>query len=286
MLSPRVLRRRIRSVQSTAKITRAMEMIATAKMRRTQEAAVKGRPYAEKMTGVIGHLAASRSMDAESVPVFMRSREIKRIGLVHITTDRGLAGGLNSNVNRSAAGFMLKEGKPASVIAVGKKGRDFMLRNGIEVRADFTGIGDRPKMFDLLPIARVAMDDFRSGYVDAVFLSYPCFVSTMLQKPVLEKLLPVEPLPVAPGELTDYIYEPSPEVVLEHLLPRLVEMKVYHAVLEEIASEQSARMVAMRNATDAAKDMVSGLTLALNKARQEAITKELLDITGGVAALT
>ncbi len=285
MLSPRVLRRRIKSVQSTAKITRAMEMIATAKMRRTQEAALAGRPYAEKITSVIGHLAASISADPDVVPVFLKKREVKRIGLIHITADRGLAGGLNSNINRSAASFILREGKPTSVISVGKKGREFMLRNGVEVRADFAGVGDRPKLFDILPMARVALDDYRSGHVDVVYLSYPRFITTVVQRPVLEQLLPVEPMPLGPGQLADYIYEPDPTAVLEHLLPRFVEMQVYHAVLEATASEQSARMVAMRNATDNAKEMVASLTLALNKARQEAITKELLDITGGVAAM-
>lgn len=286
MLSPRVLRRRIKSVQGTAKITRAMEMIATAKMKRTQEAALAGRPYAEKMTSVVGHLAASVAGDVELVPAFLKAREVSRVGIIHITSDRGLCGGLNSAMNRLSASFILKEGKPVTVVAVGRKGRDFMSRNAVEVRADFTGLSDRPKAIDIAPIARVVMDDFLSGYVDVVYLAYQRFASTMVQRPTLERLIPVEPAAPAPGELLDYIYEPSPAAVLERLLPRFVEMQVYHAILEAIASEQSARMVAMRNATDNAKEMVSDLTLALNKARQEMITKELLDITGGVAALT
>ncbi|MBI2958154.1 MAG: ATP synthase F1 subunit gamma [Chloroflexi bacterium] len=286
MLSPRVLRRRIKSVQSTAKITRAMEMIATAKMKRTQEAALAGRPYAEKMTYVIGHLAASLSGDADATPAFLKSRDVKRIGIVHITTDRGLCGALNSSVNRQAASFILKEGKPVSVVAVGKKGREFMSRNALEVRAEFMGVGDAPKIVDTLPVSRVIMEDYLSGYVDLVYLSYPRFISTMVQRPVIEQLIPVEPVPLERGQLADYIYEPNVTVVLDRLLPRFVEMQVFHAVLEAIASEQSARMVAMRNATDSAKEMVADLTLALNKARQEMITKELLDITGGVAALT
>ncbi|MDO8473919.1 MAG: ATP synthase F1 subunit gamma [Dehalococcoidia bacterium] len=286
MLSPRVLRRRIKSVQSTAKITRAMEMIATAKMKRTQEAALSGRPYSEKMNSVISRLAASLTGDAESVPVFLKTREVKRIAIVHITTDRGLCGGLNSNVNRMAASFMLKEGKAASIVAVGRKGRDFMCRNGVEVRADFAGVGDSPKLIDTLSISRVAMDDYLCGYVDAVYLSYPRFISMMVQRPTIERLVPVEPEAMPKGQLIDYIFEPGPGEVLERLLPKFIEMQVYHAVLEAVASEQSARMVAMRNATDSAKEMVADLTLVLNKARQEMITKELLDITGGVAALS
>lgn len=286
MLSPRVLRRRIKSVQGTAKITRAMEMIATAKMKRTQEAALAARPYAEKITSVIGHLAASVAGDLESVPAFIKERKIEKIGIIHITSDRGLCGGLNSATNRLTSGFILKEGKPVAVIAVGRKGRDFMSRNGVEIMAEFTGVSDRPKVIEIAPIARVAMDDFISGYVDVVYLAYQRFVSTMVQRPTIERLVPVEPLKPASGQLADYIYEPDPSAVLERLLPRFVEMQVYHAMLEAIASEQSARMVAMRNATDNAKEMVGDLTLALNKARQELITKELLDITGGVAALS
>lgn len=286
MLSPRVLRRRIKSVQSTAKITRAMEMIATAKMKRTQEAALLGRPYSEKMNSVISRLAASLTGDVESVPVFLKTRDVKRIAIVHITTDRGLCGGLNSNVNRMAAGFMLKESKPACIVAVGRKGRDFMNRNGVDIRADFAGVGDSPKLIDTLSISRVAMDDYLSGYVDAVYISYPRFISMVVQRPTIERLVPVEPQGMAKGQLMDYIFEPGPSEVLERLLPKFIEMQVYHAVLEAVASEQSARMVAMRNATDSAKEMVANLTLALNKARQEMITNELLDISGGVAALS
>lgn len=286
MLTPRTLRRRIKSVQSTAKITRAMEMIATAKMKRTQERALAGRPYAEKITQVIGHLAASVSGSAESVPSFLKPREVRRIGIIHISTDRGLCGGLNSNLNRMTSGFVLREGKPVTVVAVGRKGRDFMVRNGVEIRADFAGIGDSPKLIDTLAISRVAMEDYVSGYVDVVYLSYPRFISTVAQRPAIEQLIPVEPVTLAPGQKADYIYEPDAGTVLERLLPRYVEMQVYHAILETIASEQSARMVAMRNATDNAKEMVADLTLALNKARQEMITRELLDITGGAAAIT
>lgn len=285
MISPRLLRRRIRSIQGTAKITRAMEMIATAKMKRAQDAALAGRPYAEKMVQTIGHLVASLSGEPDAIPAFMSQREVKRVGIIHITTDRGLCGGLNSSMNRLVGGFILRTGKPASLVAVGKKGRDFIIRSGLELRAEFTGMGDRPAPREIMPIPRVAIQDYMTGYVDVIYMAYPRFVTTMVQRPVMEQLVPVEAAVFPSGQRGQYIYEPHPRSVLEQLLPRFVEMQVYHAILEAIASEQSARMVAMRNATDNANEMVGQLTLALNKARQEMITKEILDIVGGAVAL-
>jgi F-type H+-transporting ATPase subunit gamma len=285
MVSPRLLRRRIRSVQSTAKITRAMEMIATAKMKRAQDMALAGRPYAEKISHVIGDLVATQTLDAAETPPLLQVRDVKRIGIVHVTTDRGLCGGLNSNLNRTAAGFVLKSGKPVSAVVVGKKGRNFLARSGVEIRAEFSGLGDRPSLMDILPVARVVMEDYASGYVDVVYLSYPRFVTTMVQRPEVDQLLPVEASVLPSGGRGEYIYEPDPHYVLGHLLPRFIEMELYHAILESIASEQSARMVAMRSATDNAKQLIEELTLTLNKARQEMITTELLDITGGVAAI-
>ena len=160
-----------------------------------------------------------------------------------------------------------------------------MARYGQEIRAEFTQLGDRPSLLDSLPISRVVIDDYSSGFVDVVYLVYARFVTTMVQRPVLEQLLPVEPAPIPPGQNVEYIYEPSSSAVLAELLPRFVEMQLYHAILESIASEQSARMVAMRNATENANDLIEDLTLAYNKTRQEMITTELLDITGGAAAL-
>ena len=174
---------------------------------------------------------------------------------------------------------------PVTLIAVGRKGLDFMRRYGRDIRAEFTRLGDRPSLLDTLPISRIIIDDYTDGTVDLVYLSYTQFISTMNQRPVLQQLLPVEPAPIPQAQNVDYIYEPSSALVLGELLPRFVEMQVYHAILESIASEQSARMVAMRNATDNANELIQDLTLMYNKARQESITKELLDITGGVAAL-
>jgi len=280
----REIRRRIRSVQSTAKITRAMEMIAASKMRRAQERNIAGRPYANLMRQVLADLAAQRQAGDEIHPLLVQ-RPVNRIAIVHITTDRGLCGGLNANVNRRAASFILEQGVPVTIVAVGRKGRDFMVRYRQAVRAEFTRLGDKPSLADILPIARVVIDDYSAGLVDEVYICYAQFVTTMTQRPVIWRLLPIEPATIEARLNVEYIYEPSPSAVLAELLPRFVEMEIYHAILESIASEQSARMVAMRAATDNANELIVYLTLTYNKARQEMITKEILDITGGAAAL-
>jgi F-type H+-transporting ATPase subunit gamma len=262
-----------------------MEMIATSKMRRAQERGVAGRPYSEKIRQVIADLSAIRQTGEVPHPLLQR-RNINQISIVHITPDRGLCGGLNANVNRRAASFILEQNVPSTIVCVGRKGLDFMRRVGRNVRAEFTWLGDQPSLLDTLPISRIIIDDYTDGLIDAAYLVYAQFVSTMVQRPIVQPILPVEPADTTSGQNIDFIYEPSPEVVLAGLLPRFVEMQIYHAILESIASEQSARMVAMRNATDNAKELIDDLTLMYNKARQESITKELLDITGGVAALT
>lgn len=284
MISPRVLRRRIRSIRSTAKITRAMEMIATAKMRRAQDQALAGRPYSDKITQVIADLAAEFGGENAAHPL-LEKRKVNKIAVIHITSDRGLCGGLNANMNRLTAKFALEQSVPVTLITVGRKGRDFMYRQRLDVRAEFTKINDRPSMLETLPISRIIIDDYTSGYIDQVYLAYTRFVTTMVQNPTLELLLPIEPAPIPKTETKEFIYEPDPTFVLNELLPRYVEMNVYHAILEAIASEQSARMVAMRSATDNANDVMQELTLILNKARQEMITTELLDISGGVESL-
>ncbi|MFH1651440.1 MAG: ATP synthase F1 subunit gamma [Chloroflexota bacterium] len=284
MPSIRTIRRRIRSVQNIAKITKAMEMIAASKMRKAQERGLAGRAYSEKIREVIASLAALPQVGR--LHPLLEQRPVKRIAVVHITPDRGLCGGLNGNLNRSVGSFVLQQPLPAVFINVGRKGLEFVVRTGRDVRAEFTMLGDYPVLLDTLPISHIIIDDYTSGVVDKVYLSYAGFVSTTVQHPVIQQLLPVEPAEIPAGQNVDYLYEPSPEAVLGSLLPRFVEMQVYHSILEAIASEQSARMVAMRNATDNAHELVGDLTLAYNKARQEAITTELLDITGGVAALT
>ncbi|MFC1928915.1 F0F1 ATP synthase subunit gamma, partial [Chloroflexota bacterium] len=187
---------------------------------------------------------------------------------------------------RRTAGYILEQNIPVTLICVGRKGLDFMRRHRSDIRAEFTGLGDQPGLLDTLPISRIIIDDYTNGVIDAAYLAFSQFVSTMVQRPVVQPILPVEPAVIPGAQNVDYIYEPGPSVVLAELLPRFVEMQIYHAILESIASEQSARMVAMRNATDNARELIDDLTLMYNKARQESITKELLDIAGGVAALT
>ncbi len=283
MANIRLIKRRIKGVQSTAKITRAMEMIATSKMRRAQEAGVAGRPYDQKIRQVIADLSAIPG--GQVVHPLLQKRPVKKIAIIHVTPDRGLCGGLNANLNRKTGGFILGQEKPVTLICVGRKGNDFMHRYGRDIRAEFTNMGDRPKLFDILPIANIVMQDYIKGEFDEVYLVFAKFISTMLQAPVMERLLPVVPETGQVSKNGDFEYEPDPEGVLGSLLPRFVEMQIYHAILESIASEQSARMVAMRNATENAGDLIQHLTLMYNKARQEAITTELLDIAGGTAAL-
>ena len=284
MATIREIRRRIKSVQNTAKVTKAMEMVAASKMRRAQERTIAARPYAEKMQQVLADLAAQHRSGEEVHPL-LQQREVNRIALIHITPDRGLCGGLVANINRSVASFILEQNVPITTVVVGRKGRDFMNRSGQEVRAEFTQLGDRPSIVDIQPITHIVIDDYTNGLIDEVYVSYTRFVNTMNQQPVLWRLLPVEPTAIEPGQNVEYIYEPSPAEVLAELLPRFVEKELYHVILEAIASEQSARMVAMRSATDNAKEIVEELTLTYNKVRQEMVTKELLDIVGGVAAL-
>ena len=287
MATLREIRRRIRSIQSTAKITRAMELVAASKMRRAQLNALAGRPYAEKMRFVLADLAETLPLIDPEVrhPLLRHAEEVRAVGLILITPDRGLCGGLPSTINRRTAQFLVDQAKTARTVAVGRKGRDFMRRTGQDVVAEFTAIGDNPTYAELRPIAQIAMQEFIDGAVDEVHLVYMQFVNTVVQRPEVFKLLPVEPPTEAETLAIDYIYEPDRETVLAELLPRYIEQQVYAAMLEAIASEQSARMVAMRNATDNANDLMRDLTLVYNKARQESITSELLDITGGVEAL-
>lgn len=284
MANIRLIRRRIKGVQSTAKITRAMEMIAASKMKRTQERGVAGRPYSEKITQVMSALSALTG-EAVTLHPLLQRRPVAKITIVHITPDRGLAGGLVSSINRKIAGFMLEKSVPLNYIAVGRKGLDFLRRTRQNITAEFTGLGDRPSLIDTLPISHIIIEDYSNAATDEVYLAYTQFINTMVQKTVIERILPVEPAPIPATENVEYIYEPNPAEVLGGLLPRFVEMQVYHHILEAIASEQSARMVSMRNATENANELIEDLTLAYNKARQEMITTELLDITGGAVAL-
>ena len=290
MANTREIRRRIRSVENTAKITNAIQLVAASKMRRAQDRALQARPYAEKMQSVLGHLSGVAG-DPDTAHPLLERREINETAVILITPDRGLCGGLIANLERHTGEIVL--GPEAggsgdiSMIPVGRKGGDYFQRFGINFRASFQELGDYPGLAETQPISRIAIDDYTEGRVDRVLLVYASFINTVSQVPITVPILPVEPPPSdeeSSGE-TQYIFEPSPQEVLADLLPRYVDLLVYQAVLEAAASEQSARMVAMRNATDAANEMIADLTLVYNKARQEQITSELLDITGGVEAL-
>jgi F-type H+-transporting ATPase subunit gamma len=289
MATIRQLRRRIQSVKNTAKITNALQLVAASKMRRAQDRALQAQPYAEKLRHVISGLATYSTAEGEAPHRLLEAREVKNIALLHVTPDRGLCGGLNANLNRSAGTWVALQHEPVQVVAVGKKGRDFFVRAHVHLEAEFTELGDYPSQGDTLGIAKVITNDYLDGVIDRVYISFAEFVSTANQRPVIRQLLPIEPPRMdeesAEQLVRDYIFEPSPEDVLARLLPRYVEMQIYEAVLQNAASFQSAQMVAMKNATDNANDITRELTLTYNKARQEQITKELLDIVGGAAAL-
>jgi F-type H+-transporting ATPase subunit gamma len=288
-ITPREIRRRIRSIRNTAQITRAMEMVSASKMRRAQQAVLAARPYADRIRLMLADLAAiaDRADLLRSFPLLSR-RPIRRVQVILITSDRGLAGALNTNVIRRAVEFMTHE-RPErledfEIVAVGRKGRDWLVRYGWPMIAEFTKVGDRPSIEGIRPIAEIATQDFIAGKVDAVFVVYTHFINTLRQEPRVMQLLPIEP-PAEAHEITDYIFEPNPQAVLEALLPRFIEVQLYRALLEAVASEHSARMVAMRNATENALELVQELTLTYNKARQAQITREVTEIAAGANAL-
>ena len=263
-----------------------MQMVAASKMRRAQEQVTAARPYAQKLRAVLAGLAAQGAGQGDTTHPLLEERPVRNVLLLEITPDRGLAGGLPSNINRAAGQFMLAQEVDCSVVTVGRKGRDFMVRAQRDVRASFLNMGDRPSMADTLPVTSLLERLYTDGEVDQVHVAYTRYINTLLQEPVVTRLLPVQTGELEePGGPLDYIYEPDADTVLGALLPRFLEVQVYQAFLESNASEQSARMVAMRNATEAAEEMVDSLTLELNKARQAMITAELLDLVGGVAAL-
>jgi len=297
MTTTRELRRRIRSVKNISQVTRAMEMVAAAKMRRAQERVLATRPYSEKAWEMLVHLASQREPTEELHPLLRRPEKIRAIGLILITADRGLCGGYNHNIIRKAVDSIIAAQAPVKLITVGRKGREYMVRYGRDIVAEFTGLADRPDLADVTPIAHVAMEGFLAGSFDLVLLAYTDFINTLTHRPVVRRLLPVligkreeeavgeyirEP---APGVVPEYIYEPDPRSLLDTVVPRFIELRLYQAVLESTASEHSARMVAMRNATDNALDLIDELTLTYHRARQQDITREMMDIAGGAEAL-
>ncbi len=283
--SSREIRRRIRSVKNIRQITKAMETVSASKMRRAQQQTLASRPYAQKAQEVLGSLAR-QSRGGSSLHPLLQQRDERNVVLILVTADRGLAGSFNSNMLREALRWMREQRGTVSVITVGKKGRDFIRRINRPILAEFTPLPEPPTLNYALPIARIALDEFLKGNIDAAYIGYTDFVSALRQRPVIRRILPLEP--VWEGQrpaMVDYIYEPSPEAILDAVLPRFTELQVYQAILESVASEHSARMVAMRNANEAAGELIDGLTLTYNKARQEGITREILDIAGGSAAL-
>lgn len=287
MAGSKEIRAKIKSVENTRKITRAMEMVAAAKMRKAQERMRAARPYAEKIRAVAAHL--SRANPEYKHPFLVKRDSVKNVGVIVITSDKGLCGGLNTNVLRLAVSRMKTweaEGKGIAVCAVGNKGLGFMTRIGAEVKSHLTGLGDVPHLEKLIGAVKVMLDAYVAGEIDAIHISYNHFVNTMKQEPRMEQLLPLsgEQLGTAEGSW-DYIYEPDAKLVVDELLVRYIESLVYQGVVENMASEQSSRMVAMKAASDNAKSVIADLKLVYNKARQAAITREISEICSGAAAV-
>jgi F-type H+-transporting ATPase subunit gamma len=283
MASRREIRRRIRSIQNTAQITKAMQMVAASRMKRAQSRVQAARPYAEHMQAIVADVAGRPG--AETHPL-LAQRPVQNVEFVPVTPDRGLAGALVTNINRETARLVESAGHPARIVAVGRKGRGFALRMRWNMIAEFTELGDRIGMADVGPIARQILDDYESGEADVVTLVYTEFVSTLRQRPKAIQLLPVQP----PGEgqvvAAPWNYEPdNPQLVLSELLPRYIEVSIFQALLESTASFYSAQMVAMSNATDNALELIEDLTLLANKARQAEITKEISEISGAAEAI-
>jgi F-type H+-transporting ATPase subunit gamma len=288
MAAGKEIRGKIKSVENTKKITKAMEMVAASKMRKAQERMRAARPYAEKVRQITGNLSRA---NPEYTHPFMQTNDAKTAGFVVVTTDKGLCGGLNTNVLRAVTSelkALQAKGQDAQVVAIGNKGLGFMNRIGARVVSSVTGLGDTPHLDKLIGPVKVLLDAYTEGRVNAVYVCYTKFINTMKQESVIEQLLPLNAGTLqdgAGGRDWDYIYEPDAAAVIDELLLRYVEAQVYQAVAENMASEQSARMVAMKAATDNAGSVIGELKLVYNKTRQAAITKELSEIVAGAAAV-
>ena len=285
MATAREIRRRIRSVRNIGQVTRAMEAVSASKMRRAQERALASRPYADRAWEILTYLASQPAAGKVLHPL-LEKRPIKNTGLLLITPDRGLCGGLPTAIIRQAVSFLDRQPNPVRIIAVGRKGSDFMVRYGGDLYADFSGVPDQPPLTEITPIAHLAIEDFLNGTFDQVCTIYAQFINTMVQRPVTRQLLPIQPATVEGVGPISYTVEPDPETVLGEVLEGFTVLQIYQAILDAQASEHSARMVAMRAATENAESLVQDLTLTYNRVRQEAITTELLDIAGGAEALS
>jgi F-type H+-transporting ATPase subunit gamma len=289
MATLRQIRQRIRSVKNISQVTRAMEMIAAAEMRRAQQATLASRAYSEKARAVMQSLATEPGRSKLLHPLLEERSTVNSIAVVLYTGDRGLAGAYNVNIIRKTLDFVQpyeKQAKTIRFITVGKRGRDLLRRFGKNVVADFSDMGTRPAITQVGALARATLDEFLQSSADQVFLAYTDFVNVLRQVPTIQQVLPIQQADIKrEGPPQVYLYEPNAEEILAQVLPRFVEVQIYQALLEAIASEQAARMVAMRNATDNAKELIESLTLLRNKVRQASITKEILDIVGGAEAL-
>ncbi|AXY02270.1 F0F1 ATP synthase subunit gamma [Vibrio alfacsensis] len=288
MAGAKEIRNKIGSVKSTQKITKAMEMVAASKMRRSQDAMQASRPYAETMRKVIGHLA---NANLEYRHPYLEEREAKRVGYIIVSTDRGLCGGLNINVFKKAVSDMQawkEKGAEVELAVIGSKATGFFRHGGAKVAAQVSGLGDNPTLEDLIGSVGVMLKKYDEGELDRLYVVFNKFVNTMVQQPTIDQLLP---LPKSDSEEMqrehswDYIYEPEPKPLLDTLLVRYVESQVYQGVVENLACEQAARMIAMKAATDNATNLIEDLELVYNKARQAAITQELSEIVGGASAV-
>lgn len=287
MAGGREIKTKIKSVQNTRKVTRALEMVSASKIRKAQERMKASRPYARAMKQVIGHLAQANSEFQH--PYLVKRAETKRVGYIIVSSDRGLAGGLNNNLFRKVLGEIRtwqEKGVEVDVVTIGQKASVYFRRIKVEMLASATHLGDQPRLDQLVGVIKVMLDSYNAGSLDRVFLSYNEFVNTMTQHVAFDQLLP---LPAPESQVArhdwDYLYEPDAETVLEHVLTRYVESLVYQAVLENVASEHAARMVAMKSASDNANKLIETLQLIYNKARQAAITQEISEIVGGAAAV-
>jgi F-type H+-transporting ATPase subunit gamma len=297
MATAREIRRRIRSVKNISQVTRALEAVSASKVRKAQAQVLATRPYATQAWEVLTSLAEQAGASATMHPL-LATRPVKNVALILVSGDRGLCGSYNVNVVRRGLEFTRDRRLPARIVAVGRKGRDLLIRAGQNVIAEFSNLSAAPTALEVSPIGRIAVDEFRAGQVDEVYVAYTDFINTLQQRATIKRLLPLKiedeermmaehTAGAQAGRLArrEYLYEPGREELLDALIPRFVELQVYQAILESLASEHSARMVAMRNATDSAKELIGVLTLTYNKARQQSITNELLDIAGGAEAL-
>lgn len=288
MAGSKEIRTKIKSVENTRKITKAMEMVAASKMRKAQDRMRASRPYADKIRNVAAHLSFAQSEYRH--PFLIKRDVVKNVGLIVVSSDKGLCGGLNTNVLRLSLSQMKTweaEGKGISVSAIGNKGYGFMNRIAAQVKSHITGLGDTPHLEKLIGTIKVMLDAYIAGEIDQLYICYTKFINTMKQEPTMQQLLPLTGEQLgSPNGHWDYIYEPEAKPVVDELMTRYIESLIYNAVAENMASEQSARMVAMKSASDNAKSVIGELKLVYNKARQAAITKEISEIVGGAAAVS